>query len=131
MQKIVWDKPKLYIGDELIESTYSTLSSESLPLEFEEHDAWNMSNLTFTFEVKDINVDVFNKLFLCTKKNWKKEIRSAWARQDYLWLALKMIEIASTYRLMNSNPIQNEQYRYALRLYKRKPRKYTYKTLKK
>lgn len=129
MQKIVWDKPKLYIGDELVEGTISTLSSESIPFE-EPKDNIGRSNLTFTWKVVDLNHDVL-KLFLFKEENLRKEIKKAWIRQDYLWLALKMIEIASTYRLMNSNPIQNEQYRYALRLYKRKPRKYTYKTLKK
>lgn len=85
MQKIVWDKPKLYIGDKLVEDTTSTLSLESIPFE-EPKDNIDISNLTFTCEVMDLNYD-FLKSFLFKEKN-------------------------------------------LLELYKRKPRKYTYRTLK-
>ena len=128
MQKIVWDKPKLYIGDKLVEDAITTLSLESIPFE-EPKDNISISNLTFTAEVVDLNYDAL-KSFLFKEKNWRREIKKAWARQDYLWLALEILQVAITYRLMKRNPMQSEKYRYALELYKRKPRKYTYKTLK-
>lgn len=128
MQKIVWDKPKLYIGDKLVEDAISTLSLESIPFE-EPKDNIDISNLTFTCEVVDLNYDALES-FLFKDKNLGREIKKAWIRQDYLWLAKEIIQIAITYRLMMRNPMQSKNYRYALELYKRKPRKYTYRTLK-
>ena len=128
MQKIVWDKPKLYIGDKLVEDTISTLSLESIPFE-EPEDNIDISNLTFTCEVVDLNYDAL-KSFLFKEKNLRREIKKAWIRQDYLWLAMEIIQVAITYQLMMRNPMQSKNYRYALELYKRKPRKYTYRTLK-
>lgn len=128
MQKIVWDKPKLYIGDKLVEDAITTLSLESIPFE-EPKDNISISNLTFTAEVVDFNYDAL-KSFLFKEKNWRREIKKAWIRQDYLWLALEILQVALTHRLMMRNPMQSENYRYALELYKRKPRKYTYRTLK-
>lgn len=128
MRKIVWSKPKLYIGDKLVEDTITTLSLESIPFE-EPKDNIDISNLTFTFEVVDLNYDIL-KSFLFKENNLRRDIKKAWIRQDYLWLAMVIIQLAIPYRLMMRNPMQSENYRYALELYKRKPRKYTYRTLK-